>query len=165
MPEDFSLGEDMIFVFKYLDCIIDKQFLTINKPLYNYTVDDENSLVNKYREDLFYSNAMLNDILFGYVKKWNLQKNQMEYFINSCFYRIENVLTNTFKSENKMSLIKKLSYNRKVIKSEEFQKWYADFTGHLHFVYKFSYSTGCYVPIIILGKIKKTRMISSNVSS
>lgn len=153
MPEDFSLGEDMIFVFKYLDCIIDKQFLTINKPLYNYCVDDENSLVNKYREDLFDTNARLNDILFAYVQKWDLQNNQIEYFINSCFYRMENVLFNTFRKENKISIAKKLKYNREVLKSEEFQKWYSDFTGHLNFFYKLSYKLKTYLPVLILNSL------------
>ena len=51
MPENMSLGEDMLFNFEYLDKIIDEDFYIINKPLYNYYTSSPVSLLNRYRKD------------------------------------------------------------------------------------------------------------------
>jgi hypothetical protein len=53
----------MNFVFEYMNHVINEKFLVINKPIYVYSVGNDNSLANKYREDLFDSNVRLNNIL------------------------------------------------------------------------------------------------------
>ena len=60
MPEDLSLGEDTVFVYRYLSCIILENFAVINKPLYFYFSNNTQSLLNKYRDDLFKVNKKLN---------------------------------------------------------------------------------------------------------
>jgi ribosome-binding factor A len=86
---------------------------------------------------------------------WQLSQDEIKYFYNTCFYRIENVLINTFNQSNKDCFIKKLKYNRKVLRSKEFKKWYSKFTGNMHFIYRFSYKLGCYLPIVLLRRLKK----------
>lgn len=154
MPEDISLGEDTVFVYRYLSCIISEEFAVINKPLYFYYSNNKQSLLNKYREDLFEVNKKLNRYLYEEVKKWNLSEEQIQLFYNGCYFRIENVLFNTFRKENPLSKKEKMEYNNKVIKSDEFQYWYKKNTNRINPFVKFSYMIkNCY-PIYFLMKIK-----------
>ena len=121
MPEDISLGEDTTFVYRYLSVVIDQSFVVINKPLYYYFNSvDSGSLLNKYRDDLFEINVSLNNYLYQEIVKWNLSEEHLQMFFNSCYYRMENVLFNTFRKENKVSVKKKIEYNSSVLKTSEF---------------------------------------------
>lgn len=154
MPEDISLGEDTVFVYRYLSCIISEEFAVINKPLYFYYSNNEQSLLNKYRDDLFEVNKKLNKYLYEEVKKWDFSEKQIKSFYNGCYYRMENVLFNTFRKENSRSNKEKIKYNSKVIKSDEFQYWVKRNTNRINPVFKFSYKIKSYYPIYLLKKIK-----------
>ena len=154
MPENISLGEDTVFVFRYLSCIIERRFCVINKPLYYYFSNNADSLLNKYRDNLFEISVKLNNYLYEEVKKWKLPDEQLRMFYNSCYYRMENVLFNTFREENKASRKEKLRRNSITIKSADFQNWYKLFNGHLNPVYKFAFQIKKYYPIYWLIILK-----------
>lgn len=50
--DSLSLGEDLIFNFVYLD-YTNKNIIVINKELYFYLQNNENSLSKKYYQDMF----------------------------------------------------------------------------------------------------------------
>lgn len=152
MPENISLGEDMIFVFNYLNCVKDNDITVINEPLYNYYVGSDSSLVNKYRIDLFSTTVFLNNELSDIFVNWNLSVENRRFFDNSCFYRMENVLRNIFKKSNKDSFFKKLHLVHKVLKSSDFNFWYNKFTDQQNVVYNICYKYGIYIPILIMEK-------------
>lgn len=154
MPEDLSLGEDTVFVYRYLSCIILENFAVINKPLYFYYSNNTQSLLNKYRDDLFKVNKKLNRYLFDEVKKWDISEEHLQLFYNGCYYRMENVLFNTFRKENHLSNKERIKYNSKVIKSEEFQFWFKKNTNRINPIFRFSYLIKSYYPIYFLQKIK-----------
>ena len=139
--------EDTVFVFRYLSCIIERRFCVINKPLYYYFSNNADSLLNKYRDNLFEISVKLNNYLYEEVKKWKLPDEQLRMFYNSCYYRMENVLFNTFREENKASRKEKLRRNSITIKSADFQNWYKLFNGHLNPVYKFAFQIKKYYHI------------------
>lgn len=154
MPEDMSLGEDTVFVYRYLSCIISEKFAVINKPLYYYYSNNNQSLLNKFRDDLFEVNKKLNRYLYEEVKKWNLSEKHLQLFYNGCYFRMENVLFNTFRKENPLSNKERIEYNSKVIKTTEFQYWYKKNTNRINPFVKFSYLIkNCY-PIYFLMKMK-----------
>ena len=155
MPEDISLGEDTTFVYKYLSCIIDETFTIINKPLYYYyNSPDNDSLLNKYRNNLFEINTKLNNYLNQEVHKWNLSAEQLQLFYNACYYRMESVLFNTFRKENNETKTEKIKYNNNIIKSCEFIKWYKLFNGHINPIFRFAFLIKKYYPIYWLLKLK-----------
>ena len=45
MPEDISLGEDTVFVYRYLSSIINQRFVVINKLLYNYFCQNQKKIL------------------------------------------------------------------------------------------------------------------------
>ena len=154
MPEDISLGEDTVFVYRYLSEIINKKFLVINSTLYNYYSNNSDSLLNKYRSDLFEVNVKLNNYLHEEIAKWNLSDEQCQLFYNSCYYLMENVLFNTFRKENQLSTKERIKYNSTVIQSDDFQYWYKKSTNKINPVFRFSYIIKSFYPIYILQKIK-----------
>ncbi len=155
MPEDISLGEDTVFVYRYLSCIINDSFCVINKPLYFYFSNNANSLLNKYREDLFDTNVSLNKYLSKEVKKWNLSDYNNQLFFNSCYYRMENVLFNTFRKENNLSNKERINYNSEVIKSYEFQYWVKKSSININPIFKIAYRIKSFYPIYLLQKLKR----------
>ncbi len=154
MPEDMSLGEDMLFNFEYLDKIINEDFFVINKPLYNYYTASPTSLLNRYRSDLWSINTTLNKGILNYADKWSPEEAAMTSFRNDAFIRLENVLFNTFNKSNKDSLFKKLKYNRKIMKSRDFNELYKSYTGRHNIVFRLSYAVKSFLPIYLICKIK-----------
>ncbi len=154
MPENLSLGEDMVFNFHYIDKIIDEKFFIINKPLYNYYTGSAASLLNKYRSDLLEINTVLNKTILEYIENWNLNNVSETSFKDDAFIRLENVLFNTFNKNNKDSFMRKLSYNRRVIKSNNFKSLYKAYTGKRNIVFKFSYMVKSFLPVYLMCKFK-----------
>ncbi len=153
-PENISLGEDMIFNFRYLDQIIDEKYAIINKPLYNYYINNNYSLLKKYRPDLFETNVFLNEELDKFLSSWDIDNETRVYLRSSFYYRMENVLFNTFNAENSQSLAQKLKYNRSVIKSNEFKKYLSSFTGNLNLLFKLSYKLNTFFFIWLVRQLR-----------
>ena len=151
MDESLSLGEDMLFVFEYLSKIIDSKFAVVNKPLYDYFSFGEESLLLKYRNDLLDSTVYFNYKMEELVLKLNLPQKEMNSFYNSCFFRMENVLRNTLKSN--FNILKKIKLNNKIIKEKNFRYFLGKFNGNMNRLYKRCYKKGIYLPIYILEKI------------
>ena len=154
-PEDLSLGEDTAFVYRYLSCVIEESFIVINKALYNYiSVRNSCSLLNKYRFNLFDEYKKLNYILNYEITKWSLSKDQLQIFYNSCYYRMEMVLFNTFHSSNRMNDRQKIHYNSNVIKTNDFQRYYKNFKGKISFAFRVAYRIKSFFPIYIMMLIR-----------
>lgn len=146
-PEDMSLGEDMVFNFSYIDKI--ENIAIINESLYNYNLDNDNSLLRKYRKDLFDINKKLYNKLDTYVYSWNLDESQMQIFNNAKYYGYANVLFNTFEKSNSDGFYAKLKYNKQIIKSDEFKSILSNFDGKLNFGEKIGYKINSYLPIFL----------------
>lgn len=119
MREHLSLGEDAIFNFEYLDCT-NQKIMVINKPLYNYIRSNKESLDNRYYPNLFEIYKELFTVLEDKACKWQCDSGQMAKLYNSCFFKYEDVLRNTFSSENKSIKKEKIKYNNNLLKSPEF---------------------------------------------
>lgn len=157
MPEDLSLGEDLIFNLRYLDCTNGK--IAINpSPLYVYCTNNENSLDRKFRSDLLEIYNRIDSELLDYLVKWNVDSSQMEIYHNSVLFHKIKVLYNTYRSECPLSRIEKLRYNSKLIRSNEFKKALENSTASFHPLYRIAYKIGSWQMIRFLDylvKIKK----------
>lgn len=117
---NLSLGEDMLFNLEYLNKIKDK-IIVLNECLYNYILTDKESLDNKYYTNLFDIYDRLYSELYKSMKINKCDMNIYEkLYWKNYFYMIEKSLLNTFSKKNKDSLIKKLKYNNKIMKSRQF---------------------------------------------
>ena len=154
MPENMSLGEDMLFNFEYLDKIIDEDFYIINKPLYNYYTSSPVSLLNRYRKDLWEINTAINKSILGYIDKWLVEEETATGFKNDAFVRLENALFNTFNKANNDTLSQKLRYNRHLMKSPEFTEAYKSYTGGRNIVFRLSYAVKSFLPVYLMCRMK-----------
>lgn len=153
MDEDKSLGEDMIFNYKYLDLVSDTTIIVVNKPLYNYVCVNNNSLDHKYREDLLQLYQSNNAIISEYLEKWKVDNKQWEIFWNSIFYKYERIMRNTMSIENRKSFLNKIKYNDAVLRSDDFHNVYRLFSDHMHFLYRLAYGTKRYFFVYLVEKI------------
>lgn len=143
-PDDLSLGEDLLFNFEYLDCSEGK-IVVINKPLYNYIRDGKESLDNKYYPNLLEIYRRLNSEIEKYAQKWSLSGVQISKMYSSFFFRLENVLRNTFNKKNKESFRKKLKYNNEILNSNDFQESMKKMEASIHPMYRFAYNSKKYI--------------------
>lgn len=148
-PEDLSLGEDLLFNFEYLDSTKGK-IVVINQPLYNYIRDGKESLDNKYYPDLLEIYRRLNSETEKYAQKWELSEEQLSKMYNSFFFRLENVLRNTFNKKNKESFRQKLKYNNEILNSNDFQESMKKMDAFIHPLYSFAYKKRKYLLVMCL---------------
>lgn len=121
MNEELSLAEDLLFNLEYLDIESSKKICVINAANYIYVDLDSDSLNYKFREDLLEIYRFVLHELSQYMEKWGLTDSRsVAKYYNTAYYKYVEVLNNTFKPQNKMSYIKKLSFNNQVIRSEGF---------------------------------------------
>lgn len=148
-PEDLSLGEDLLFNFEYLDSTKGK-IVVINQPLYNYIRDGKESLDNKYYPNLLEIYRRLNSETEKYAQKWELSEEQLSKMYNSFFFRLENVLRNTFNKKNKESFRQKLKYNNEILNSNDFQESMKKMDAFIHPLYSFAYKKRKYLLVMCL---------------
>lgn len=152
-----SLGEDLLFNFCYLDNT-NKRIIVCNETLYNYVRVNDESLSQKYREDLFDIYRYLYKNIELYLKKWNCDDSQMRKYYNSIFYAYEDSLRNTY---HKNSTVEhKLSQNRKIMQSDEFVNALRKSDCFIHPLYRFAYQHHSYMMVRALDiilKIKKAK--------
>lgn len=149
--EDLSLGEDLIFNFRYLDCT-NGDIAILNKDSYSYFIN-ENSLASKYYPDLFEIYQRINATMKYYVEKWNCDSEQISKLYNSCFFKYEVVLKNTFSCENKLSYCKKVAYNSNILKSKEFAESFSEMSYKPNVLYKMAYRSKKYIFVRMVDKI------------
>lgn len=135
-PKDLSLGEDLIFNLNYLDCT-DGKIVILNKCLYNYTFLNQDSLSNKFYQDMFSIYKKINQVMYDKSVKWNCDDSEMVKYYNACFHKYEVVLKNTF---HRNSPIKhKYKYNRLIMKSHEFKESFIKSNCFIHPLYRLGY--------------------------
>lgn len=136
--ESLSLGEDLIFNFVYLD-YTNKNIIVINNELYFYLQNNENSLSKKYYQDMFEIYKKINSVMYQYLNKWNCDKSQFGKYYNSCFFKYEVVLKNTFSNQNNVSDKEKIKINNKILKSKEFTMAINNMSYKPNILYKIAY--------------------------
>lgn len=118
--EELSLGEDLLFNLEYMRYI--DEIRIVNKALYNYIRTDEESLDNKYYENLFEIYKYLHSELYRYMKEFRVDlKEEEKDFYNLYFYMLMRVLNNTFNKKCSLTFFNKIKYNSYILKSREFK--------------------------------------------
>lgn len=156
MDENLSLGEDFIFNLDYLSKTKTKKIILINLPLYNYVTGDSQSLDNKYYPNLLDMAKTINEAYINFAKDNNIISKKQKAVYTFCFYKLENVLLNTFKKENNMTFFEKIKYSNKILKSEDFKLYYKLSQVNPHPIFKFSYKHSNYIPAYILNKLTRS---------
>ena len=119
--KSLTLGEDLLFNLEYLK-FVDEDIIIINKPLYNYILNDKESLDNRYYENLFEIYNMQYSKLYSFMELFNADIKAYEVsFYSSYFYMLMRVLHNTFNKKNKASFFEKINLNSKILRSKEFK--------------------------------------------
>lgn len=156
MNPQLSLGEDLLFNFEYLN-YSENEILVLNKPLYNYYIENEDSLDRKYRENMLQIYKVLNDELKKYLDVWNVDQDQYTLFYNSVFYSYERILRNTMRSECKKTFIKKIGYNNSILRLNDFQESLKNRNCYVHPLYLTAYKLKNYFLVVILDKCLKLK--------
>lgn len=143
MDRHLSLGEDMMFVFQYLDAARDG-ICVINRPMYLYAHLSDGTLDSKYRPDLKEIYDLLDDRILGYLRKWEVSEGHIRKYYNSVFYMQERILRNTFRTECPLPNRKKYRMNRQILRSEKFRTALDRSDCFIHPMYRIAYRTGSY---------------------
>lgn len=150
--ESLSLGEDLIFNFVYLD-YTNKNIIVINKELYFYLQNNENSLSKKYYQDMFEIYKKINSVMYQYLNKWNCDNIQFEKYYNACFFKYEVVLKNTFSRQSDVTKKGKIKINNNILKSKEFTTAFHNMSYRPNILYKIAYLCKNYRIVRLLDKL------------
>lgn len=157
MDESLNLGEDLVFNLQYLNAVLNTDIVIVNKPVYNYVINHNNSLDNKYCSNLLQSCEKTNNIIKNYMVKWKIDSSQEYKYYNMCFNKYERILDNTFKKGNLQSKKEKVQFNNSVIKSEKFKQALENRTRFVHPLLIKAYKTGNYKNVLKLKKLIKLK--------
>lgn len=144
MDESLSLGEDLLFNFSYIDCCNSRKIYHTNKCTYYYIRTEEESLVNKFRPNMFEIYKRINDEILRYITKWGIDEEQMGLFYNSVYFSYEYCLKNTFHKNNTASKKEKYALNRKIIQSKRFKTSIKKASCKIRTPLKIAYKLGDY---------------------
>lgn len=157
MDESLNLGEDLVFNLQYLNAVLNTDIVIVNKPVYNYVINHNNSLDNKYCSNLLQSCEKTNNIIKNYMVKWKIDSSQEYKYYNMCFNKYERILDNTFKKGNLQSKKEKVQFNNSVIKSEKFKQALENRTRFVHPLLIKAYKTGNYKNVLRIKKLIKLK--------
>ena len=122
MREELSRAEDIMFNLEYLDALGELPIGVVNKANYIYQNEDMDSLFRRYSPDLLEINEMVNQALYGYLKKWNVEKKaSWQMYYTAVLANYISVLNNTFHARNPMTRREKIAYNNRILQKESFQ--------------------------------------------
>ena len=155
-PEDLSLGEDWLFNLAYLDASSNDQIAVVTKPLYNYVRGNQESLDSKYRGNLLEIYRRLCAACVSYLRKWNLDAEQMAKFYNSQFYIYEKVLSNTMRNSGQ-GRRENIAWNSALMQSEEFKEVLRMRTCFVHPAYLAAYRSGNYRNVMFADKLYRVK--------
>ncbi len=120
MPLDISLGEDLIFNLEYLNHNNGK-ILIIDKPLYFYFENNNQSLSKKYRNDLFTTNNTVNNAIKEKLQLWEAPQEEFEQLNRKIFMNYQDAMFNEMVEKNHKPLKKKIKFNNEILNNPEFQ--------------------------------------------
>lgn len=116
MPEDMSLGEDLVFNLQYLDACGRQGFVIWNQSLYNYVRNGKASLDNCFLDSYHYVVQRMYDALYQFCEKNKIVLD--EIFWRWALWLYEEVLRNTYCSDNPQNICQRYRYNNKVLKDQ-----------------------------------------------
>ena len=153
MPEDLSLGEDLLFNFAYLDHCKDTRIRMLNEGIYKYYAVSVGSLNKKYRSDLRDIYIRLSEEIYRYLSRWPLKPDQMERYYRAVRHMLVRAMENTFSPMNNMSSRGKLSYNNQIMRSKLFQEAVEQTKSSIHPLRRAAFWLGDYRAVQLVERV------------
>ncbi|GEM_PF-489714 len=150
MREDLCNGEDLIFNLEYFNALENTKFGIINKANYIYN-DGGESLNWGYRKDMLRDYTEIDAAIKKHLIKWDVfSGDSRTAYYNTVFYHLSRVLENTFNKNNRQSLLKKIRFNNKVLRSVEFREALEGCNSCPRRIVKAAYKSGRF-PLVVLA--------------
>ena len=122
MPTDLSLGEDFMMNLQYMDAVGDSTILLINRPLYHYIFSNDQSLVSKYRPDLYQINTRLIEATNAYFEKWNTTDESWQLFWDWAYVYYDATIANYRRKDAGLSYREQAKMVNRVLRDKGFQE-------------------------------------------
>lgn len=122
MPADLSLGEDFIMNLQYMDAVGDSSILLINRPLYHYIFSNDQSLVSKYRPDLYQINTRLIEATKACLEKWKTTDESWQLFWDWAYVYYDATIANYRRKDAGLSYREQAKMINRVLRGKGFQE-------------------------------------------
>lgn len=145
--------EDLCFVLSYIRCI-KKDFIIVPESPYYYYLSG-NSATNTYYDDLFTGlrQRFFNEFEMTF-KKHNIDDDKaLKELYTDYFLSFIECINNTFDKRNKLSIIKKLIVNHRIVVSDEYKRCYKN-VDTSRFTKLYLYICGSRCALLILAFLK-----------
>ena len=152
MNESISYGEDLTFNLEYLDVLNSPRITIVNIPTYNY-VQNDGSLSHNYDSNLKEKYDYVNNIVFDYMKKWNLSDSQYKIYYNLVFNKYLSLFNYTMSASDKeFTFSKKIKANNQVLRSDSYKHCYNEVKKSLGLIRRIVYYPNSYMVIYLFDK-------------
>lgn len=119
-PEKITLGEDKLFIWRYLQCI-SKDIIYFRKPLIHYTWPQGQSLTLNLPLDYYEQCRMVfREIQTDFDYESCCSENARRQFYQDSYYQYENAIRRIFR-DNNMNIAEKIKVSNYITKSSEYQ--------------------------------------------
>lgn len=156
MDTEFSLGEDLLFNYQYLEAA-GERIAIVNAPNYVYYQAGNNTLDSKYRENLKEIYEYLDAEILKWLTKWEVSEYELSKYFSSVFYMQEKILRNTFRVENQAGVLKKYRFNRDILNSDKFKMSLERSDCFVHPLYRFAYRSKSYFLVQLIDLLVKMK--------
>lgn len=115
-------GEDIIF-----NCLCFKKAKTVSllhNALYHYVRRGEDTLANKFRDDLFEKNKVFIGYRNALYKNLLIEKTEIKHLAKGNIHYIFACIPNMYRSGKKMPRKRRLAFYREIIKSKDIAYWF-----------------------------------------
>lgn len=150
-PEELSLGEDLVFVLKYLDAV-NGNIIFLHKPLYYYNTSVDNSLSKK--SPSFNQCEYVFQYINLFFKKWKISdpkiKNKRDLIIMQDYEKAFLTLSR----DKELSLLKKIKTAKKAVAKDSYLICCGAGVGSGNRFYNFLFKNKMYIFIVVYMLLK-----------
>lgn len=112
--ENVKVGEDLLFNLAYIKVCL--KIHIIDRPLYNYIIQDDRSLSRDFNKEFYSNQSMLHDQIKSFLQQENYYSGKNKYFLNIIYANsIINSLSNLFHKNSSFTSKERIKQIKKIV--------------------------------------------------
>lgn len=153
--EDVMVGEDTLFVYKYLRNVRPKKFVIMKSIYYNAIIHDGESLSRKYYKEYFQTFTRIFFELEQLAFDFEVPEEKREILDNAYWDIIQNALHNNMRRDNGIFILRKIHLNNKILRDKTLQCRLESKKDIISFFEFYSYHSKNYIVVVIYRMLQK----------
>lgn len=153
--EDVMVGEDTLFVYKYLRNVHPKKFVITKNIYYKAIIHDGESLSRKYCKKYYEIFMKIFFELEQLASDFGVEKEKRKILDVIYWEIIQNALQNNMRKDNDMFFLRKIHLNNEILQDKTLQCRLKSKKDSMSFFEFYSYRSKNYIVLVVYKKLQK----------